>query len=54
MPIALRVMRVINGTHKGGGLKAVATGKMHGSLGMPLPDTSLLNTLLSEWAPQLA
>lgn len=38
----------------GGGLKAVATGKMHGSLGMPLPDTSLLNTLLSEWAPQLA
>ncbi|GLR13476.1 hypothetical protein GCM10007907_22660 [Chitinimonas prasina] len=37
----------------GSGLHAAHVGKTHGNLSLPLPDTSLLQTLLSEWAPLL-
>jgi hypothetical protein len=38
----------------GSGLHAAHIGKTHGSQGLPLPDTSLLHTLLEEWSPLLA
>ncbi len=35
------------------GLHAAAVGKTHGSLSLPLPDTSLMATLVAEWSPLL-
>ena len=36
------------------GMYAADVGKTHGNQSLPLPDTSLLQTLLQEWAPLLA
>lgn len=37
----------------GGGLHAAHIGQTHGSQSLPLPDTSLLSTLLDAWTPLL-
>ncbi|WP_269532461.1 HD-GYP domain-containing protein [Chitinimonas sp. BJYL2] len=38
----------------GNGLHAAHVGKTHGSQSLPLPDTSLMHTLLESWSPLLA